>query len=88
MTNALKHAFPTGQQGTVGIEMSRQEGGMLELVVWNDGKGLPEEVDTHQDKSLGLRLVDALVTMLKGKLQVQGGDVTRFTVTFPYQPPS
>jgi len=88
MTNALKHAFPTGQQGTVGIQMDRREGGMLELVVWNDGKSLPEEVNTRQDKSLGLRLVDALVTMLKGKLQVQGGDVTRFTVTFPYQPSS
>jgi two-component sensor histidine kinase len=88
MTNALKHAFPTGQQGTVGIEMSRQEGGMLELVVWNDGKGLPEDVDTRQGKSLGLRLVDALVTMVKGRLQVQGGDVTRFSVIFPYQSPS
>ena len=88
MTNALKHAFPTGQQGTVGIQMDRREGGMLELVVWNDGKSLPEEVNTRQDKSMGMRLVDALVTMLKGKLQVQGGDVTRFTVTFPYQPSS
>lgn len=45
VTNALTHAFPAGEEGAVGVEMVRLEPGKLSLTVWNEGVGLPEEMD-------------------------------------------
>ena len=86
--NALKHAFPADQEGEIGVEMHRVEDGMLRLAVWNTGLSLPEDLDLRQKKSLGLRLVDSLVRMLKGELQVRSGERTEFAVTFPYEEPT
>jgi len=83
--NALKHAFSADQEGDIGVDMHRTEAGMLRLAVWNSGLSLPENLDLKQKKSLGLKLVDSLVSMLKGELEVRSGERTEFTVTFPYQ---
>jgi len=45
ITNALKHAFPSGRRGTIRVELSKREEGMLRLVVKDDGVGLPAGTD-------------------------------------------
>jgi two-component sensor histidine kinase len=55
LTNALKHAFPGGRAGRVRVELRADGGGLVRLLVEDDGAGMPAE---RRDGSLGLRLVE------------------------------
>ncbi len=88
VANALKHAFPDGQSGTIRVHYA-EESGAAQLVVADDGRGAPEGFDTDTSDSLGLRLVRGLVQQLNGALVIHHDDGLRFTVTFPLtHPPS
>lgn len=61
LTNALKYAFESGQPGLINISLQALHD-EWELVIRDNGKGLPEEQDNDpQKKSIGLRLVQNLV---------------------------
>ena len=85
VTNAFKHAFPSGQAGEICIEL-HSAAGEFELVVADNGAGLPEGFDLANVKSLGLQLVPLLVDQLKGRFTVEGGPGARFLLRFPCDP--
>ncbi|WP_255503731.1 sensor histidine kinase [Methanothermobacter sp. KEPCO-1] len=80
VTNSIKYAFPEGR-GTITIGM-RKADGSVELVVADDGVGLPEDIDPSSTDTLGLKLVSLLTDQLNGKmtLDVEGG--TKFSMVF------
>jgi len=84
ITNALKHAFPSGREGMIRVELTKMENKRLRLCVTDDGIGLPSEF-MRETKSLGLRLVRTLAGQLEATLSVgstsDGG--ARFELTFP-----
>lgn len=85
VSNAFKHAFPLGKGGNQAIRMRRLPEGEIELVVENDGKPMPPEIDIHNSPSLGLRLVSITVTrQLGGSIEVERGNGTgtRFVIRF------
>lgn len=86
VTNAFKHAFPTGQSGEIRIEL-QAIGGELELLVADNGNGLPADFDMNNIKSLGLQLVPLLVDQLGGRFTVEAGPGARFSLRFPANPP-
>lgn len=81
VTNAFKHAFPDERRGEIRIELSTVDG-ELELVVADDGVGLPAGFDPAQSKSLGLQLVPLLVDQLQGRFQFENAQGTRFVLRF------
>ncbi len=81
VTNALKHAFPDGRNGTVGIAM-RRDGGEYVLTVTDDGVGMPPHVNAGDAGSFGLQLVDTLVGQLEGSIDVAGNGGTAYTIRF------
>jgi two-component sensor histidine kinase len=83
LSNALKHAFPGGRQGTVTVSLHRDAGGMLVLGVADDGVGLPPGMGVTGASTLGLRIVEMLVAQLKGTLSHGSGPGASFTVRFP-----
>jgi PAS domain S-box-containing protein len=83
ITNALKHAFRSGRQGTVEVELCRTSESEVRLSVADDGDGLPGDFDVRKAKSLGMQLVSALVEQLDGKLEIARGGGVSFSVTFP-----
>jgi PAS domain S-box-containing protein len=84
VSNAFKHAFPLGKGGNQRIRMRRIPERRIELVVENDGKPMPPDIDIHNSPSLGLRLVTTTVTrQLGGSIAVERGNGTRFTIRFP-----
>ena len=83
VSNALKHAFPEGQPGTIGIELHTTEEQQLTLLVKDNGVGFPPEVDFRRTTSLGLTLVMTLVKQLKGTIELHGEEGTEFRITFP-----
>ncbi|MEA2039780.1 MAG: histidine kinase dimerization/phosphoacceptor domain -containing protein [Thermodesulfobacteriota bacterium] len=83
ITNAFKHAFPLGKGGSVSVNLSCREGEEVELIVQDDGKGLPPEIDILNPVSLGLRLTVAAVTReLDGSIEVERDKGTRFIIRF------
>jgi two-component system, sensor histidine kinase PdtaS len=83
LSNALKHAFPNGQRGTITLDLRAGPDRHVTLRVADSGVGVPEGFDVRQSDSLGLQLVGLLTEQLGGTLTVarQGG--TTFTLTFP-----
>jgi PAS domain S-box-containing protein len=85
VTNAMKHAFTdrtANGRGRVSITM-KKSGGRMELVVADDGVGLPWGADWQHAPTLGLRIVRTLTRQLDGELRIEKADGTRCSVTFP-----
>ncbi len=90
VSNALKYAFTDGRAGRVSIEIREVVPGEVDLVVGDDGVGLPEAISPPTASTLGLPLANHLARQLGGSLDVErfpGGRST-FRVRFPIQAPS
>jgi len=79
ITNALKYAFPSGRSGHVIAQAQQTEGGVVELLVRDDGVGMGE----MRKGSLGLGLVRSLVNQIRGTIEVQGSSGVAVRITFP-----
>ncbi|HWQ20137.1 MAG TPA: PAS domain S-box protein [Methanotrichaceae archaeon] len=81
VTNCIKHAFPDGRMGEIRISL-HQDTGNLKLVLSDNGVGLSEKYDDPGTKSLGLKLVQTLVTQLKGTIDVHSNGGAEFVIAF------
>ena len=70
VSNAFKHAYPDGGPGRIGLTLSRSGAMGLNLVVNDEGVGLPEGLNLTETGSLGLKLVNILVEQLGANLDV------------------
>jgi two-component system, sensor histidine kinase PdtaS len=69
--NALAHAFDPGCAGEV-VVSARRVAGALDVVVADDGRGLPPGFDVESSNGLGLQIVRTLVdSELDSALQLQ-----------------
>ena len=84
VSNALKHAFPPGlkQEGNILVSLRQAPGDQHQLVISDNGIGLPAELDLQTTDSLGLLLVKRLARQLGGTLQVDRNGGTIFTIIF------
>ncbi|GAB1544845.1 hypothetical protein NUACC21_75210 [Scytonema sp. NUACC21] len=81
VSNALKHAFPQGQQGKICIKLHQVNEQFL-LTVSDDGIGLPEHITLSNTTSLGLRLVKIWSNQLQGSLELDRSYGTTFKLKF------
>ena len=94
-TNALKYAFPEGAfkgPGELLVSLGSAEDDNYELVVSDNGVGLPEDLDLDKIDTMGLNLVKSMVRQLGGTLEMDGHDGKAgkegrtgavFTIRFP-----
>ena len=80
VSNALKHAFPSGRRGTVSIGFESR-GDDYRLSVADDGVGTAA-AEPPKPGSLGLKVVDALVKQIGGAMSVASDRGTKFRITF------
>lgn len=79
VTNALKHAFPEGVEGTISVECGHDDRrGML--VVRDTGIGMK---DSKRESGMGMKLIRTLVKGIGGKLSIDGAEGTRLEIRFP-----
>ena len=82
ISNALKYAFPKGRRGEVYVSMNKL-GEVFELIVMDDGVGMPVGLDWKNSKTLGLKLVRTLVeNQLDGSIEMESNHGTKFTIKF------
>ncbi len=87
VSNSIKHAFPEDlRRGDRKCEiriMLRPVGlGLLELVVGDNGIGMPAYLDLNKVETLGLRLVNILTKQLQGSIELEDKEGTEFRVRF------
>ena len=82
VSNALRHAFPNETKGEITIQLRPRGAAQFSLIVRDNGIGFPEEVDFRNPPSLGLTLVNSLVTQLRGTIELDRTDGTTLTITF------
>jgi PAS domain S-box-containing protein len=83
LTNAFKYAFPGDKTGEIRIQMRLKDNQSYELVISDNGVGLPGHIDIQNPSSFGLHLVNLLNKQLAGKIEVNREKGTSFTVEFP-----
>jgi len=81
-SNCLKHAFPAGKKGEIVISVHSGKKRNIELIVSDNGIGLPKDIDIQNPKTLGLELISTLTEQLGGKLEVDIKSGTKFKLTF------
>jgi len=82
ITNALKYAFPEETEGEIKIDLERYKQNKLRLSIADNGIGFPQGLDFRKTESLGLQLVNSLISQLKGTIQMQQKAGTKFTMVF------
>jgi PAS domain S-box-containing protein len=85
-TNAFKHAFPHDRKGRICIELRRDGSSKATLRVYDNGIGLPAELDIAHANSLGMQLVPLLADQLGAALRIERGPGARFELSFPLTP--
>jgi len=87
VTNALKHAFKEGPDGTtagrIGIKMSQPDG-HFNIEVSDDGVGMAE---ANGDASFGMRLIKSLARQLHADIEWRdAGPGTKVVISMPNEP--
>lgn len=88
VSNSLKYAFPGSRKGYLQVHLesckgkSEEEKNNYALIVSDNGVGFPEDQDFRNTKTLGMRIVGALVAQLHGDIELDRKDGTSFTIKF------
>jgi ammonium transporter len=83
VSNSLKYAFPEGKDGEIRISLRSLNDGDKELIVSDNGVGLPESLDIKKAESLGLRMITNLTERsLHGKININKSNGTEFQIIF------
>ncbi|MFH0865759.1 MAG: PAS domain S-box protein [Bacteroidota bacterium] len=83
VSNSLKYAFPCMDHGRIEISLKKSPEKKLQLCVADNGKGIPENVDFRNVKSLGLQLVCSLTEQIGGEISMSNKIGTKFCILFP-----
>jgi PAS domain S-box-containing protein len=81
MSNSLKHAFPGHRKGLIRVSFRRTDREHVELVVADNGIGLPPDFRLTDNRTLGMQVVQSLVHQLRANLvfAIHGGATFRLS---------
>src|SRR5688572_9835006 len=82
VSNTLKHAFGENEKGELHITFRLTSENKLELVISDNGKGVPDDFEFEEVDSLGMQLISALTSQLDGKMTLKRGKGTTFVLEF------
>ena len=81
VSNSLKYAFPNGRKGEILISLKKIKNN-YQLIIQDNGIGIPEEIEFDKLESLGLKLVFQLTTQINGKIEINRSNGTEFKILF------
>ena len=80
LTNCLKYAFPHPNEGAIKVIL-REEEGLLQLSVFDNGVGLPADFNPAIKKSFGHKMINAFLQKMKGEMRMYSEDGTKVDIT-------
>jgi len=81
VTNCFKHAFIGKENGNITIELSKQSD-YFQLIVADDGNGLPADFNINRLHSVGFDLIKGLTKQLEGNFNFESENGTKITIHF------
>ena len=81
VSNSLKYAYSNDDNNELKISIKKY-GDLFELIISDNGVGLPENLDFENTESLGLQLVNNLVGQLDGEIKLNKNQGTEFKIVF------
>ncbi|HXO73630.1 MAG TPA: sensor histidine kinase, partial [Puia sp.] len=81
ITNSLKYAFPDGRPGHILISL-KHIAPLIELVIADDGVGLPKDNMTSAKKSLGMSLIKGLTLQVGGSYETRSERGVEIVIRF------
>ena len=83
VSNSLKHAFPGKKEGKIQITLCSIDKNLFELVINDNGIGIPEDIDIKNTETLGIKMVVVFVEdMLQGTIELIRDKGTEFRIKF------
>ena len=82
--NSIKYAFDQNDNGIIRVSLCASDDHHLVLIVSDNGRGLPENFNAFESRSLGMSLVTELVKQLEGSLRFLNDGGAKMIVVFPY----
>ena len=83
ISNSLKYAFPHQEEGVISVKMNfDDETENYEMIVSDDGIGLPPDFDFHNSSTFGIELVHILTQQLHGKIEINNNNGTSIRFLF------
>ena len=83
VANAIEHGFARERAGRINVEVARDPAGGLEVMVRDDGHGLPANFQTDASTSLGLRIATTLARGQSGTFHLAAHEGTVATLSLP-----
>ena len=88
VTNSLKYAHPTGVAGLLHVSCHGDSSDAVTIEVVDDGIGLPEDFDVHEDGAVGLRVIRSLCNQLGGEFELNQRPIgVQFRLCVPLSEP-
>ena len=81
ISNTLKYAFPEDREGELNISF-KQKNSTLELMVSDNGVGLPKDFDVSGASGFGMRLIQVLGEKLEATLDISSNSGTNVLMIF------
>ena len=84
VSNSLKYAFPPETEGEILISLKLMDD-KYELIIRDNGMGMPVDIDFNKLETLGLLLVNTLTEQLDGEITIIRDKGTEFIIRFEEQ---
>ena len=81
VSNSLKYAFPKTDIGEIHVSLNLVDN-KYELIISDNGIGIPEDIDFKNTDSLGFQLVNNITSQLEGQIKLDRDVGTKFTINF------
>jgi PAS domain S-box-containing protein len=82
ITNAFKYAFNGIIAGEIRIEITIKDDKSCQLLISDNGIGLPADLNVRNPPSFGFTLVNLLINQLKGSFEIDRNGGTTFRIIF------
>ena len=82
ITNALKYAFPSSDEGEISISMGITVAEQIYLTIADNGVGLPAHFNIQNHNSLGMKLIAGLSNDIDADLKIENDNGTKISLIF------
>jgi two-component sensor histidine kinase len=82
VANSLKYAFPNRRAGLINIKLHSDNDKEFNLIVGDNGVGIPEDIDSETAETFGMQLIKYLTKQLKGTLELDRNHGTKYKLQF------